>query len=86
MEKHYAFLKNNRIVNVAVFAEEDEHLAAQIAAETGCDNAIWTAEQKPAIHSTWNGTSFEDPTFEYLVEIGILSELPKLEEELAIEK
>lgn len=85
MEKHYAFIKNNRVVNVAVFAEQDEHLAAQIAAETGCDNAIWTGEHRPAMYSLWNGTSFENPTPEYLLEIGILSELPKTDEELTTE-
>lgn len=72
MEKHYAFLKNNRVVNVAVFAEEDEHLAARIAAEKEWDDAIWVGEDKPILYSFWNGTSFEHPTDEYLLSIGVL--------------
>jgi hypothetical protein len=73
MEQHYAFLKENRVVNVAVFASEDKQLAAQIAAETGCDSAIWVGPDKPALHSLWNGTAFEEPTTEYLVSIGVLA-------------
>lgn len=81
MEKYYAFLKDNRIVQVAVFDSQDEHLAAQIAAEKGWEDAIWTGEQCPAMYSLWNGTSFEAPTPEYLFSIGVLSELPKTEEQ-----
>lgn len=81
MEKYYAFLKNNRIVQVAVFESQDEHLAAQIAAENGWEDAIWTGEQCPGMYSLWNGTSFEAPTPEYLVSIGVLSELSKTEEQ-----
>lgn len=81
MEKHYVFLKENRVKNIAVFLEPDEHLAAQVAAENGWDDAIWIEETPPHIHSYWNGTSFELPTDEYLFNIGVIKQLPKPEVE-----
>lgn len=72
MEKYYAFLKENRVKNVAVFSEQNEILAAQIAAENGWDNAIWVEETAPFIHSLWNGVNFEPPTPKYLFEIGVI--------------
>jgi hypothetical protein len=79
MEQHYAFLKNNRVEQVAVFASQDEALADAVAQEQGFDDAVWVGENKPVMWSTYNGTTFTDPTDEYLISIGIKN-LPVVEE------
>ncbi len=73
MEKHYAFLKNNRVENIAVFASQDEALADRIAQEQGYDDAVWVGENVPAKWSTYNGSTFTPPTDEYLISIGVLT-------------
>ena len=73
MEKHYAFLKNNRVENIAVFASQDEELADRIAQEQGYDDAVWVGENIPARWSTYNGSTFTPPTDEYLISIGVLT-------------
>lgn len=74
MEQHYVFLKNNRVENVAVFASQDEALADAVAQEHGFDDAVWVGENKPAMWSTYDGTTFTEPTLDYLYEIGIAQE------------
>lgn len=37
------------------------------------DDAVWVGEDKPAMWSTYDGTSFTQPTDEYLISIGILN-------------
>jgi hypothetical protein len=76
MEQHYAFLKNNRVENIAVFASQDEELADRVAQEQGYDDAVWVGENVPAKWSTYNGTTFTPPTDEYLISIGILNPTP----------
>lgn len=73
MEQHYVFLKDNRVANIAVFASQDEALADRIAQEQGFDDAVWVGENKPAMWSTYDGTSFTLPTDEYLISIGIMN-------------
>lgn len=73
MEQHYVFLKNNRVENVAVFASQDEALADAVAQEHGFDDAVWVGENKPAMWSTYDGTTFTAPTDEYLISIGIMN-------------
>jgi len=73
MEKHYAFLKNNRVENIAVFASQDEALADRIAQEQGYDDAVWVGTDVPAKWSTYNGSTFTPPTNEYLISIGVLT-------------
>lgn len=84
MEKHFIFLKNNRVEQIAVFAEQDEELADRIAHEQGYDDALWIGED-PVPHrwSTYDPetNTFTDPTLEYLYSIGILNEIPKELEE-----
>lgn len=75
MEQHYVFLKNNRVMNIAVFASQDEELADLVAQEHGFDDAVWVGENKPIMFSTWDGTSFTLPTNEYLISIGVLSQV-----------
>ena len=76
MEQHYAFLKNNRVQQVAVFASQDEDLADAIAKEQGFDDAVWVGENKPAMWSSYDGKVFTDPDENYLFEIGILNSKP----------
>lgn len=74
MEKHYAFIKDNRVVNIAVFSSEDRELADRIAQEQGYDDAIWVGEDKPVMWSTYDGVFFTPPTDEYLISIGIMNQ------------
>ena len=78
MEQHYAFLKNNRVEQVAVFASQDEALADAVAHEHGFDDAVWVGTDAPAMWSTYDGTTFTLPTDEYLISIGIMN--PPVEE------
>jgi hypothetical protein len=79
MEQHYVFLKDNRIEQVAVFATQDEALADAVAIEHGFNDAVWVGENKPAMWSTYDGTTFTPPTNEYLISIGIMN-VPVVEE------
>ena len=76
MEQHYAFLKNNRVENIAVFASQDEALADRIAQEQGYDDAVWVGTTVPPMWATYNGTTFTVPTADYLISIGILNPEP----------
>lgn len=78
MEQHYAFIKNNRVAQVAVFASQDEELADRVAHEHGYDDAVWVGTDAPAMWSTYDGTTFTPPTDEYLISIGIMN--PTVEE------
>lgn len=73
MEQHYAFLKNNRVVNIAVFASQDEELADAVAREHGFDDAVWVGSTIPTMWSTYDGENFTPPTTEYLISIGIIT-------------
>jgi hypothetical protein len=81
MEQHYAFLKNNRVENIAVFASQDEELADRIAQEQGYDDAVWVGENVPVKWSTYDGTTFAAPTNKYLISIGILNPEPEATDE-----
>lgn len=75
MEKHFVFLKNNRVVQIAVFAEQNEELADTIAKEQGFDDALWIGDApKPHMWSEYNPANgtFTEPTPQYLYSIGIL--------------
>ena len=74
MEKHYTFIKNNRVENTLVFAERNDVLAQTIANEQGYDSFIWLNDAAtPARWSTYNGTTFTAPTTEYLISIGVIT-------------
>lgn len=74
MEQYYVFLKNNRVINIAVFASQDEELADRIAQEQGYDDALWVGNNKPVMFSTWDGAAFTDPTLDDLYILGIAQE------------
>ena len=81
MEQHYAFIKNNRVENIAVFASQDEELADRVAQEQGYDDAVWVGTNVPVKWSTYDGTIFTPPTTEYLISIGIISPEPEVTDE-----
>jgi len=86
MEQHYVFLKDNRVTNIAVFGSQDEALADAVAQEHGFDDAVWVGETTPAMWSTYDGTTFTEPTLDYLYEIGIAQEnTAMMEARLAVE-
>ena len=80
MEQHYVFLKDNRVANIAVFASQDEALADAVAAEQGFDDAVWVGSTIPTMWSTYDGTTFTDPTLDYLYEIGVVNENTAMKE------
>ena len=82
MEKHYVFIKDNHVMQVAVFASQDEELADAVAHEHGFDDAVWVGETAPAMWSTYDGTSFTPPTDEYLISIGIMNPITEAAEQI----
>jgi len=74
MEQHYAFIKDGKVANIAVFAEQNEELADMVAQEQGYDDAVWVETNIPVKYSTYDGTSFTPPTIDYLYEIGVSNE------------
>ena len=61
-------------MNIAVFGLQDEELADAVAQEQGFDDAVWVGDNKPAMFSTYDGSTFTAPTLDYLYEIGIAQE------------
>lgn len=80
MEQHYAFIKNNRVANIAVFASKDETLADAVAIEHGFDDAVWVGSEIPSMWSTYDGKKFIEPTEDFLYEIGIAQENTQMRE------
>jgi hypothetical protein len=74
MEQHYAFIKDGKVANVAVFAEQNQELADMIVQEQGYDNAVWVGINPPVKYSSYDGELFTLPTLDYLYEIGISQE------------
>lgn len=74
-EKHFVFIKNNVVEQVAVFATQDEELADRVAQDLGYDDAIWVGEDAPQMFSSYNPTTkaFTAPTNEYLIARGIMT-------------
>ena len=72
MEQNYAFIKNGRVANIAIFAEQNEELADFIAHEQGYDDAVWVGTNNPDKYSSYDGVTFTPPTNEYLISIGVM--------------
>jgi hypothetical protein len=78
MEKHYVFIKNNRVEDTFVFAERNDALAQTIANEQGYDSFVWLDDAAtPVRWSSYDGTFFTPPTTEYLISIGIITPIIK---------
>jgi len=76
-EKHFVFLKNNRVGQIAVFASQDEELADRIAQEQGYDDALWIGEDTiPHLHSLYDPATktFTEPNLDYLYSVGVSNE------------
>jgi hypothetical protein len=74
VELHYAFIKDNRVMQISVFASQDEELADSVAQQMGYDDAVWLGETVVAMWSTYDGVEFVEPTLDYLYEVGASSE------------
>jgi len=72
MTVYYAFIKNGRVENVNVFAEENQILADSIVADRGYDSAVYTGETIVPKYGAYDGTTFFEPSEEYLISIGIM--------------
>ena len=80
-EKHFVFIKDNRVMNSAVFETRDEELADSIAIAQGYDDAVWIGEDTvPHKWAEYNPATgeFTQPTSEYLFEIGVIPALPEI--------
>lgn len=76
MEKHYVFIKDNRVVQIGVFEKENQELANFIVTEQNYDNALWIDNNSvPHIYSEYNpiDNTFISPTDEYLISIGVMN-------------
>ena len=56
-ELKYAFIKNNTVVNVAIFDNPNENLLNRFILDFNLDDIILTTE-KTQINSTYDGTKF----------------------------
>lgn len=77
-EHPHAFVKNGRVVNVAVFAEHDQELIERVRVEQDADEAVCCCDNQyvPSLHWSWDGSSFEAATPEYLYSVGVLENPP----------
>ena len=74
MEKHYAFLKKNKLMLLAVFESENAEVAELVKSDHGFDSYVWLGDsQMPDLYSTYDGKEFTKPTDEYLISIGIMN-------------
>jgi hypothetical protein len=81
MEKHYAFIKDNRVVLIAVFESENTEIADLVKSEHNFDSYVWLGDSDiPHLHSTYDGTTFTQPTIEYLISIKLASPVPEVTE------
>lgn len=96
-ECEHAFIKNGVVEHIFVF-DKSAHgtpLLDTIKEEQGCDTFVCLCDHgsKVARWSTWDGTTFTNPTLDYLYSIGISNEnqamvderAAKIEAELAAE-
>jgi hypothetical protein len=60
-ELGYAFIKNNIVEEVAVFAEQNDALANSISNTLGYDEFVWVGADIPKMFSVWDGEKFIVP-------------------------
>jgi hypothetical protein len=65
-ELGYAFIKNNIVEEVAVFAEQNDALANSISDSLGYEEFVWVGADFPTMFSTWDGVAFTPPAPEPL--------------------
>lgn len=76
----YAFIKNNRVINVLVFNELDnQELIEQVKISLNADEAVSLYNYPvndigiPSMYWSYTNSTFEPPTEEYLISIGVLN-------------
>lgn len=69
---HCAFIKDSRVVNVAVFDSQDDELANRIVQENGYNEKVWATDFVPSMYSFWDGEKFQKASNEYLFSIGVI--------------
>jgi len=77
-ECEHAFIKNGVVEHIFVF-DESAHgtdLLDRIKEEQGCDTVVCLCDYGSKVHrwSTWDGTTFIEPTLDYLYSIGVSNE------------
>jgi hypothetical protein len=81
MEKHYGFIKDNRLVLVAVFESENTEVADLVKSDLDYDSYVWLGDvTPPMLYSSYDGTTFTLPTNEYLISIGKSAPEPEVTE------
>lgn len=83
-EKHFLFMKDNRVHDIMVFASQDEELADRIAHEQGYDDALWIGEDPvPVRWSLYDpvARTFAAPNLDYLYLVGASTENEAMREE-----
>lgn len=81
MEKHYAFIKDNRVVLIAVFESENTEVADLVKLDHNYDSYVWLGNSEiPHLHSTYDGETFTQPTIDYLISIGLANPVPEVTE------
>ena len=60
-ELGYAFIKNNIVEEVAVFAEQNDALASSVAQNLGYEEFVWVGADFPIMYSVWDGVKFTAP-------------------------
>jgi hypothetical protein len=79
IEEHpHAFIKNGVVTDIIVFSEDahGSELIDAVKADKGADTVVCICDHGtvPHLYSTWDGTSFTEPTLDYLYSLGISSE------------
>lgn len=76
----YAFIKNNRVINVLVFNELDnQELIEQVKISLNADEAVSLYNYPvndigiPSMYWSYTNSKFEPPTEEYLISIGVIN-------------
>jgi hypothetical protein len=74
----HAFIKNGVVEHIAVFKEDDHgaEILSLVQSDKEADTVVCLCNHGliPHLYSTWDGTSFTEPTLDYLYSIGISSE------------
>jgi hypothetical protein len=73
MEKHYALLKNNRVMNVIVVEKQNDIEIQTFCDEMDYDEFIFTNDKKIEMHALRVNDKFVSADYDYLKSIGLSS-------------
>lgn len=72
MEKHYALLKDNRVMNIIVVEEQDDSAIQTFIDEQNFDEFIYLNDLEPMpMYSLRVNNEFIPPDYDYLKSIGL---------------